>query len=227
VFPAAARVEATASDGSYLVVLPPGTPATTSLQEAVARSAAGQEAFPGRTADRDRSHGLLFVTVLIVVILITSVGLRGRAAIILVIGAVLLATVLAATGAMPRIASAVTSIDIEINLAGYLFLSTALFTMWLVAFRAFPRFSVVFTGDEVRVKEEGEPERVYDARGAVVSARRSDPFRHWILGMGSGDMTVRLADGRELHFPDVLFSARRILLIQELLRTGGYLQPHS
>ena len=50
--------------------------------------------------------------------------------------------------------------------------------------------------------------------------QRTDLFRHWILGLGAGDLIVRTsgAQGHQLDFPNVLFVSRRAHEINEMMR---------
>ena len=59
---------------------------------------------------------------------------------------------------------------------------------WFV-FALFDRQTfMIFTPGQVRVRQEiGGEETVYDTTGITFQKQRSDLFRHWILGLGSGD----------------------------------------
>ena len=45
---------------------------------------------------------------------------------------------------------------------------------------------MLFIGEEV-----GGGEKSYDTAGMSIEKHRDDLFRHWVLGLGSGDLTVR------------------------------------
>ena len=64
-------------------------------------------------------------------------------------------------------------------------------------------------------------EAAYDTMGMVVTKQRSDLFRHWILGLGSGDIVVKTAGaaGREFQMPNVLFVGSKVKLIQQIIQT--------
>jgi hypothetical protein len=55
----------------------------------------------------------------------------------------------------------------------------------------------------------------------VVAKRRSALFRHWLLGLGSGDLVVKTAGANsqtfELH--NVLFVESKLKLVQQMLQT--------
>jgi hypothetical protein len=55
----------------------------------------------------------------------------------------------------------------------------------------------------------------------VVVKRRGDLFRHWLLGVGSGDLLVKTAGASPQQFEmhNVLFVGNKLQLIQEMLQT--------
>jgi len=54
-----------------------------------------------------------------------------------------------------------------------------------------PQIYMVFTPGQLRVRQEiGGGEAAYDTAGMVIQKQRNDLFRHWILGLGSGDLVV-------------------------------------
>ena len=61
----------------------------------------------------------------------------------------------------------------------------------------------------------------YDTVGMVVAKRRSDLFRHWLLGFGSGDLVVKTAGAQSQQFEvhNVLSVGKKLQLIQQLLHT--------
>jgi hypothetical protein len=50
--------------------------------------------------------------------------------------------------------------------------------------------------------------------------QRSDFFRHWVLGLGAGDLVVRTAGAGAEHVDlhNVLFIGRKVKLIEDLLQ---------
>ncbi|MCI0741300.1 MAG: hypothetical protein L0Y72_19900, partial [Gemmataceae bacterium] len=81
---------------------------------------------------------------------------------------------------------------------------------------------IVFTPGQFRVRLEiGDAETAYDTTGMTIQKQRSDLFRHWILGLGSGDLIVKTAGAQAHHFdlPNVLFLGRKVKEIEEMLRS--------
>lgn len=63
-------------------------------------------------------------------------------------------------------------------------------------------------------------ETAYETLGMVVEKHRDDVFRHWLLGFGSGDITVTTggANPQQFVMPNVLFAGRKIDVIQQMPR---------
>src|SRR5262249_16015402 len=117
---------------------------------------------------------------------------------------------------------AIGNLHIYIGFAGYLFTSTALFIMWAVSTVIVDqRVYIVFTPGQMKVCEEvGGGEQTYDTMGMSIEKHRDDLFRHWVLGLGSGDLTVRTA-GAQVHtvvMPNVLFVGRKLQQIEAMQR---------
>jgi hypothetical protein len=171
---------------------------------------------------QNKSLGVVFAITLLLVIVITNVPLRGLWSVIVIVVIVLMSIIFALAGIWEKILAVVSPLDIRINLAGYLFISTILLAGWLVVFFFFDRqVYMVFTPGSLRVQLEiGDGETAYDTQGMTVQKQRSDLFRHWILGLGSGDLIVTTAGAQVHHFdlPNVLSLGRRVREIEELLR---------
>jgi hypothetical protein len=185
-----------------------------------------------KTENADRPHlrmspsknlGVLFCTVLLLVIIITNVPLRGLWSVIVIIFVISLSIIFALLGWWESIMLYLSFLDIRINLAGYFVSSSLLFIFWVVIFVFFDRqIYMVFTPGQFRVRLEiGDAETAYDTTGMSIQKQRSDLFRHWILGLGSGDLIVRTSGAQAHHFdmPNVLFLGRKVKEIEEMLRS--------
>jgi len=166
--------------------------------------------------------GPTYVIILFLVIIITSVPLRGLWSLVVLIGLVVLALVISLFKWWDDIFNSLYGLHIFINLAGYLLLSTGLFIAWAVATFIFDRRSyIVFTPGQIRVCEEiGSRERTYDTTGMTIEKHRDDWFRHIFLGFGSGDLSVRTAgaDRNEILMPNIALIGFKIDPIQQLIR---------
>lgn len=168
------------------------------------------------------SYGVVWAAVLLLVIFITNVPLRGLWSVVVIVFVVLIAVIFALADWWTTILSWLYVLDIRVNMGGYLFISVGLFIMWLVVTVFFDRqIYMIFTPGQLKVCTEiGGGEAVYDVQGMSVEKHRDDLFRHWILGLGSGDLTVKTSGANQQTFNlhNVLFIGRKLQLIEEMQR---------
>lgn len=169
----------------------------------------------------NKNIGVLFTIILLLVIAITNVPLRGLWSVIVLVVIVAFSIIFALLNWWEPILKQLSILDIRINFEGYLLISTVLFVLWCVVFFFFDtQIYMVFTPGQLRVRQEiGDAETSYDTTGMTVQKQRSDLFRHWILGLGSGDLVVQTAGAQAHHFemPNVLFIGRKVDQIQRML----------
>jgi hypothetical protein len=167
------------------------------------------------------SYGVIFCITLLLVIVITNVPLRGMWSVMIIVMVIMLTIILWLANLLPKIASTITQLDVRINLAGYLVISCTLFVIWLITLLFFDRqIYMIFTPGQLKVCTEiGGGEKVYDAIGMTLEKQRSDLFRHWILGLGSGDLIVRTsgAQAHQFDLPNVLFIGKKAHDIENLM----------
>jgi hypothetical protein len=228
-------------DGHRMVIVPDGTKALTDarveetpgkpvLRDALVvpenshllRDPNNHPAQPFLRMAVSKSYGVLYAIILLLVIVITNMHLRGLWSVIVLVIIVALSIIFALAGWWDDILNALGRLHIHINAAGYLLISTALFVIWLVTFVFFDsRVYMVFTPGQLRVRQEiGGGEAAYDTTGMVVQKQRNDLFRHWILGLGSGDLIVNTsgAHAHQFDLPNVLFVGTKVKQIEEMLR---------
>lgn len=166
--------------------------------------------------------GPIFVLVFLLVVLITSVPLRGLWSVVVIVTVVLMAIILALADLWDRIFESIGHLHIYANLAFYLFMAGGLLVMWLGTVFFFDRQTyMIFTPGQLRVcLEIGGGETAYDTGGMSIEKKRDDIFRHWILGLGSGDLTVRTSGAQahtfEMH--NVLNISSKLKAIEEMQR---------
>jgi hypothetical protein len=174
-----------------------------------------------RVASRS-GPGVMFVLVLLLVIFITNVPIRGMASVVAIMAIILLAIVLALFDAWEPILEMLVHSRIYINAFGYLAIAVPLFLLWLVFVLVVDRqvYMIVTSGQIQMHQNIGGGETAYDTIGMVVTKRRSDLFRHWVLGLGSGDIVVKTAGAasQEFNMPNVLFVGSKVNLIQQLIQ---------
>jgi hypothetical protein len=222
-------------DGHRLAIVPPGTqvvegfdggrealvlPAGAHLPVDPATGKPREPTF--RVASRS-GPGVVFFVVLLLVIFITNVPIRGLWSVVVVVIVVLGTVILALAGWWDDILEAAGHSHVYINAFGYVALSVPLLALWLVVVLFFDsRMYVVFTPGQMLVHQEiGSGEAAFDTVGMVVAKRRSDLFRHWLLGFGSGDLLVKTAGAhaQQLELHNVLFVGNKLKLIQQMLQT--------
>jgi len=165
--------------------------------------------------------GVIFTFTLVLVILMTHFAVRGVASLTVIVSAIAATLFLAYMGWWNTILDAVGHLRIYMNLSFYLFFSTAMFVVWALAVFVFVRFDyyVFRPGQLVHVTVFGGGEESFDTRGMSVIKIRDDLFRHWVLGLGSGDMHVATTGARKADFVvhNVLFVSHKLHKIQSLV----------
>src|SRR5947208_1853396 len=170
----------------------------------------------------NKNLGVLYAVVLLLVIVITNVPLRGMWSVVVIVVVVLLSIIFALAHLWEVIFEYISLLHIYINAGGYLLISLGLFAIWLLTFLFFDQqIYMVFTPGQLKVRTEiGGGEKAYDTTGMTIEKQRSDLFRHWVLGLGSGDLIVNTSGAAVHHFdlPNVLFVGRKVQLIEDMLR---------
>jgi hypothetical protein len=173
------------------------------------------------------TYGVIFLITLLLVIVITNVPLRGMWSVVIIVSVILLSIILGLAHYEGRswweiIIEKLSLLDIRINAAGYFFVSLILLAIWLVTFLFFDQqVYMVFTPGQLKVRTEiGGGEKAFDTMGMTVEKQRSDLFRHWILGLGSGDLVVNTTGAGVHHFdlPNVLFIGKKVQQIEAMQR---------
>ena len=198
---------------------------TQTLRDAVRAKGSDDAAFGTRVSEKPWL-GAMFVIGLILTILITNIPLRGLWSFLIIILVIVIALVISLAGAWDTIFTQVGDLHIYINMAGYLFIGTAVFVVWAVATFGFDRRSyIIFAPGQIRVCQHiGDAVQTYSTYGVSMEKHRDDLFRHYILGFGSGDLTVRVRVGNgqhELLLPNVLFIGWRLHDVEKMLARLG------
>lgn len=178
---------------------------------------------------RERMHpskslGVIFIAVLFIVILITNVPLRGVAAAVFVSTILVITLTLALLGWWEHILDWFGRISIHINAGFYFALSTVLLLAWLIVFYGYDRMSywLIRPGQITQEYVFGGGQRSFDTDLMVFEKLRDDLFRHWILGLGSGDLIMYPmqsggAQRQEFHINNVLFISSKLRKIQAMI----------
>jgi len=167
------------------------------------------------------SLGVIFVFTLVLVIIMTHFAVRGVASLTVIVTAIAVVLFIAYFGWWDTILNAVADLTIYMNLSFYLFFSTAVFAVWAAEVFIFCRldYYVFRPGQMVHVTVFGGGEEIFDTRSCVVTKMRDDLFRHWVLGLGSGDLHAATTGARKADFVihNVLFVGTKLEQIQTLV----------
>jgi len=165
--------------------------------------------------------GVIFTMVLFLVVLISNVLVRGKSSIVVVLSIVLAVVLVLYFGWWDQLANWFQMISIHMNMGFYVCVSTLLFAVWFLLTFVHDRLSYwrVTPGQITHDYVIGGSARSYDTRGMVFEKQRNDLFRHWILGMGSGDINISTMGAKRESFsvPNVLFVDSKVAAIQRLI----------
>jgi hypothetical protein len=176
----------------------------------------------GVTVSNANAPGVIFVVTLLAVALSSTVLLRGMMSVIAIVSAVAVGVAFAWFGWWGVILGFLGGLEIRINAAGYLCIGVPLFLAWLGVVFWYDRLHyVAFGRGQIRyVQEVGDSEMVIPAEGTNVEKKRIDVFRHWLLGMGSGDLVIGSSghNSPTIELKNVLHIRRKLVVIDKLLR---------
>jgi hypothetical protein len=191
------------------------------LEQAAEATTQGQDAFPVRVSG-NRNYGMIYVVVLLLVVIGANAPLRGLWSVVAILSLFLLTLVLAFLDLWGPILEVLGGLHIHITLAGYLVPSVVLLAVWLVTVFGTDQLRYVrFTAGQFVVhKEIGDAQEVFDTTRVTLEKRRSDLFRHWLLGLGTGDLVIQVPNqGKEILLPNVPFVGRKVQQIADLMKT--------
>ena len=165
--------------------------------------------------------GLIFFGVLFLVILVTNYSVRGLASGIVILALVLTFVLLLYFNVWEQVFGWFLSHKIYLNANAYLWFSTLLFAMWCIVVFGLDRISYyeVEAGQMTFESLFGSGSKSYNTQGMMLEKHQDDVFRHWLLGLGSGDMQVRTsgATREQLDIQNVLFVGNKIAAMQHLI----------
>jgi hypothetical protein len=169
------------------------------------------------------SLGVIYALVVVVAVLITNTHMRGTVSLIVVLVIGFLALLFAYLDWWDDIFHWFGHQPVFMNLGFYVFFSTAILLVWLLTVFVFDHLSFwrVQPGQITHEYVLGAVESSYDTDNIVVTKRQDDIFRHWILGLGSGDLQMQTMGGRGIvaKVSNVLFLNAKEAQIQRLIAT--------
>jgi hypothetical protein len=202
--------DAVYDEASHAIVLPAGT----------AHPGIGESEIGERSAE-SKNLGVIFTLVLLSVVFITNTPLRGLWSGIAVLLIVVMTVTFAWMGAWPGIIKVFGQLSIHMNMGFYIFFSSLLLVLWAVVVFGFDRMHYwkFRPGQVTHESVFGGGQKSYDTSGMLLEKLRDDPFRHWLLGAGSGDLLINTsgAQREQIQIPNVLFLDRVLVRLQELV----------
>ena len=165
--------------------------------------------------------GVVFFLVLFLVILITNFSMRGLASGIVIMGGGLLTVVLAYIGWWDEVFAWFGNLTIHLSMGAYFWFSTLMFSTWAITVFVLDRLTCweVTPGQLTHKSLFGAGSKSYSAQGMALEKHRDDVFRHWLLGLGSGDLRIQTsgATREEIDVSNVLFIGSKVAAMQRLI----------
>ncbi len=169
------------------------------------------------------SLGVIYALSILLTILITNTKMRGVVSLVVVLVIGFLVLLLAYLDWWPDILAWFGNRTVFMDLGFYCFFSTGLLLLWSLTVFVFDRLSFwrVRPGQLTREYVLGAVENSYDTDNLVFTKQQNDIFRHWILGLGSGDLEMQTMGGRGIvaKVSNVLFLNWKVSTIQSLIAT--------
>jgi hypothetical protein len=168
-----------------------------------------------------KSLGVIYTVVFLLVLLMTHTNVRGIASLTVIIAVLAMTFLFAYMRWWDDVFRAMGRLALFMNLGFYVFFSTAVLLVWLLAFFVFDRLNywTFRPGQVIHSMVFGGGAMTYDTQGMSVYKLRDDLFRHWVLGLGSGDMRITTSGAThgEVTVPNVLNIGSKLARIQQLV----------
>ncbi len=175
------------------------------------------------TVHPNQGLGIVFGFTLLLVMLITNVVVRGLASALVIVSAIAVTLLFAYLGWWGDILGFVGNQHLYVSADFYLAFSVVAFLIWAVTVFAVDRMSFwrIRPGQITQEFVFGASAKSYDTNNLVMEKYRDDLFRHWVLGLGSGDLRLKPhgSDREEIFVPNVLFIGSKINTIQQMVAT--------
>jgi hypothetical protein len=170
---------------------------------------------------RSKNLGVIFTLLFFLVILITNISLRGMASVVAILSFAFGVLLLAYFGWWEDVLNWMGVVSIYMNMGFYVFFSTLVLIVWAFSVFVYDRFSYwrVTPGQLTHDAVIGGAQKSYDTRGMVFEKHRQDLFRHWVLGLGSGDIQISTTGARRetVSISNVLFVDSKVSAIQKMI----------
>ena len=171
-----------------------------------------------------RNLGVIYTLLILLLIVVTSIKIKGMRAALLITVLAFVALLFVHLNWWETVLGWIFHQSIYLSLGFYLYSSSLLFGVWLISVFVVDRLSYwkfrpgqvshVYFGGVVNSSNETE-------NMSISLNRQDDFFRHWIIGLGSGDLHMKTMGGKgvEINVPNVLFVGAKMPEIQRLIAT--------
>ena len=197
------------------LITPPG-------QTVPPASAKSSDPDPKLRVAANNNYGVIFAGTLLLVVMVTSFTLRGLKSFIAIALLIVVALTFAQLGWWDDVLYWLGGVDVRMNAGGYVAIALPLLLIWLFGTFVYDRYTyLIVTRGQVRIRKDiGDGEVAVDTAGLSLEKKRDDLFRHWLIGLGSGDLRVKTSGPSNLSFElnNVLFIGRKLARIQDLIR---------
>lgn len=168
--------------------------------------------------------GVIYSLVVLLTILITNTYMRGAVSLIIVLVIGFLILLFAYFDWWSDIFIWFGHRAVFMDMGFYLFFSTALLLVWSLTIFGFDHLSFwrIRPGQITHEYVLGVVESSFDTQNMVFTKQQNDLFRHWILGLGTGDLQMQTMGGKGpvAKVSNVLFLNGKITQIQRLIATS-------
>ena len=170
-----------------------------------------------------RNLGVIYTLLLLLLILVTSTTIKGMKAALIIATLAFFALLFAHLNWWDAILGWLCGQSISMSFGFYLFSSSLLFLAWLISVFGIDHLSFwrFRPGQITHEYLGGVVDKSYDTDNMILLKRQDDLFRHWVIGLGSGDLHMQTMGGRgvEMNVANVLFVIGKISRIQRLIAT--------
>jgi hypothetical protein len=175
----------------------------------------------GERLARSKNVGVIFSVILLIVVFITNVPLRGLWSLIALLAFIAMSVTFAWLGIWGKILDHLGQISLHMNMGFYMFFSTLLFILWAAVVFGFDRthYWKFRPGQLTYESLFGGGQKTYDTSGMAFEKLRDDLFRHWLLGLGSGDLVIITSGAQRENFQihNVMFLDRILNRLQMMI----------
>jgi hypothetical protein len=170
----------------------------------------------------NNNYGVVFVAVVLLVVIITNFIFRGLTSILVVAALAIVTLFVALMGWWDHVLAWLGGLDVRMNAGGYLAFAIPLCLIWAFSTFVYDRYTyLIVSRGQVRIRQAiGDGEIAVDSTGLLLTKERIDLFRHWLLGLGTGDLHVKTSAPSNLDFElnNVILIGTKLSRVQELLR---------